>query len=114
MPNYNVECSDCDFASELSIKLFELDQWDLDAKCPNCQAAAPNYRRVMIYAPASTAGAKSADKAKQSHKESQHKRFIHSGTRDDMRHRQEKKTNHEQVAAARESVKKGEFEGFKK
>ena len=112
MPTYNVECSDCSFETELFMSLRDLAVWDAEAICPSCQAKSGKFRRVIKYAPAIHGGTKAGARLAVSKKQDDKDRFRTSGEKDAMMHKAFKNTNHDQIAAARESVAKGEFEGF--
>ena len=108
MPSYDVECSGCGYCGIENVKLADLDSWDLSAACPNCCAVKSAFRRVIKHAPALHGNGQSVSAQLASKKD----QFIRSGGRDSMRHDAAKRSNPEQMAAARESVKRGEFEGF--
>jgi predicted nucleic acid-binding Zn ribbon protein len=112
MPSYDVECSNCGFEDVMVLKISEVDEWDLAARCPHCDGKEGVYRRVMRKAPASYGGAKDSEKSEKSRKAGVKERFVRSGEKDDMRHRESQKRDRHQIAAAVESVRKGEFEGF--
>lgn len=97
MPVYDVQCSACGFAGTATIKIQDLNNWDQAAQCPGCQQGRENYRRVIRMAPSSPSGARPQSQFK-------------SSERDDMRHREFLRRNPDQIAAAVESVRKGEFE----
>lgn len=97
MPVYDVQCSACGFAGTATIRITDLAAWDQKALCPTCQQGSSNYRRVIKMAPASPSGARPQSQLKSSEK-------------DDMRHREFQRRNPDQIAAAVESVRKGEFE----
>lgn len=108
MPSYDVECSSCGHMDIVVLKLAELAAWDLAAICPSCNGESSQFRRVIKQAPASHGKTHSVSAQLASKKDD----FIRSGGRDAMRHDASKKIDRNQVAAARESVKRGEFEGF--
>ena len=108
MPIYDVECADCNYSSTIDSKILDLPQWDLEAICPSCHAGPASFRRVIKQAPARYGEAQTT----RDQLASQKNHFIRSGARDQMRHQGAKKTSPEQFAAAQESVKRGEFEGF--
>jgi len=108
MPTYDVECSACGHADIVVMKMAELTTWDAAAVCPECKAASPTYCRVIRQAPAVHGG----NQTIKSKLEDNKKRFVKSGERDDMRHKASKKVDRGAIEAARESVKRGEFEGF--
>jgi hypothetical protein len=112
LPTYNADCSDCGYESVIFLSLSELSTWDIGAICPSCQAKSEKFRRVIKHAPAIHGGAKASARLAISKKQDDKDKFRYSGEKDAMRHKAFKNTNHEQVAAARESVAKGEFEGF--
>lgn len=97
MPNYDAQCSQCGHETTVMVKLCDLTIWDRDAICPIC-AAAGTFCRVIKHAPASAGTAK--------------KRFANSGELSRMQENQRHRTNHQQIAAAKEIVKKGAFEDF--
>jgi putative FmdB family regulatory protein len=112
MPTYDVECSQCSFTTVEVIKLADIVAWDAGATCPHCASAKGEYRRVINQAPASFGGEKSSARSEASRKQGIKEAFVSSGERDAMMHRNAKHHSPEKIAAARESVKKGEFEGF--
>jgi hypothetical protein len=112
LPTYNAECSECSYESIIFVSLAELSVWDSDAVCPSCQAQAGKFRRIIKHAPAVHGGVKASARLAVSKKQDDKDRFVYSGEKDAMRHKAFQNTNHEQIAAARESVAKGEFEGF--
>ena len=110
MPSYDVECSECGFEDIASVKLAELDEWDRKATCPECEKSG--FHRVIKHAPAGYGGAKASVRSEQSRKAANRDQFVRSGERDDMRHKESKTRDRDQVAAAVENVRKGAFEGF--
>jgi len=112
MPTYDVECAKCGFEGIEIMAIAALEAWDQAAKCPQCAGDHTAFRRVIKQAPVSYSGAKAVARSKASHKISMQERFVSSGEKDDMKHRSAKHHNPDKVAAARESVRKGEFEGF--
>lgn len=108
MPTYDVECSACHYVATEMIALPALDAWDKAASCPQCQVSHGLYRRVFKSAPAKLLGDKRSAATKAS-RQSVKDRFVTSGAKDDMRHRQEQRIDRQQVAAAREGAEKGEF-----
>lgn len=108
MPTYDVECSGCGFSTTAVVKIADLADWDRAASCPSCQAERAQFRRVIKQAPITHGGPPSVGSQLASQKD----RFVRSGDRDAMRHEASKRTDRNQIAAARESVKRGEFEGF--
>ena len=105
MPTYDVECSECGYDSTIIVTLAELSTWDRAATCPSCHGGSTVFRRVIKQAPTRLGGGAIPYRSKHSH-------GLSSGERDTMRHRQAERADHDKVAAARESVRKGEFEGF--
>jgi len=99
MPVYDAKCSQCGFEGTATISMSDLSKWDREALCPACQEGSASYRRIIKMAPSSIGGARPKPQLK-------------SGDMDDMRHKGFKRKNPDQVAAAVESVRKGEFEGF--
>ncbi|HET9237693.1 MAG TPA: hypothetical protein VFO10_10600 [Oligoflexus sp.] len=99
MPVYDVACSLCGYAGTATIKINDLSSWDAEALCPNCKKGDSSFRRIIKSAPATTGSAA-------------HKAEFKSSDRDDMRHKEFQRRNPDQVAAAIESVRKGENEGF--
>lgn len=99
MPVYDVKCSACGYAGTTTITINDIPHWDQNALCPACHEGSSNYRRIIKTAPSSVGGARP-------------KAQLTAGDRDDMRHKEFQRRNPDQVAAAVESVKKGEFEGF--
>lgn len=108
MPTYDVECSECGFAATVVLKLAELDAWDASRACPTCQGGSSKYRRVVRKAPATIHGASNGSRFRPAKTPG----FSRSSESDSMRHQQGQRADRDQIAAARESVKKGEFEGF--
>jgi len=108
MPVYDVECLGCGYVGLETLRISELDVWDLSAKCPGCAGEKPQFGRVIRSAPARQEKGNSLSGQLQSQKES----FAKSGGLDAMKHKASQRSNQDQVAAARESVKRGEFEGF--
>ncbi|HYX34435.1 MAG: hypothetical protein M3Q07_18370 [Pseudobdellovibrionaceae bacterium] len=99
MPVYDVECKACGYAGTATITISGLTEWDQQAACPSCHEGKSSYRRIIKTAPSSVGGARPTVQSK-------------SSDTDDMRHKALKRRNPDQVAAAVESVRKGEFEGF--
>jgi putative FmdB family regulatory protein len=99
MPVYDVQCSACGYEGTATINMSDISSWDQKALCPSCQEGSSNYRRVIKMAPSSIGNARPKPHTK-------------SSDMDDMRHKGFKRKNPDQVAAAVESVRKGEFEGF--
>ena len=112
MPNYDVECSDCGLQDIVSVKMIDLAEWDRSAQCPSCEGRDGAFRRVLINAPVGTGGTKATARLEIDRKQTTKDRFTSSGAKDSMLHKQAKKFDYAQASAARESVKKGEFEGF--
>ncbi|MCX6128329.1 MAG: hypothetical protein NTX25_04605 [Proteobacteria bacterium] len=112
MPNYDTACSHCDYESLEQIKISDLVAWDLQASCPHCGDSAGAYRRVIRQGVAIRSGSKAAERSAQAKKNDNKERFVKSGERDDMLHRQVQKTDRHQIAEAREIVKSGKYEGF--
>ena len=112
MPTYDVECSSCSLQDSQSIKLADLAAWDESSICPSCKATGGVFKRVILRAPAGRSGEKAAARLETSRKETLKANFIGSGEKDAMRHKQAKNFNADQAGALRESVAKGEYEGF--
>ena len=112
MPNYDVECSNCGLQDIVSVKMIDLAEWDRCAQCPSCEGRDGAFRRVLINAPVGTGGSKATARLEIDRKQTIKDRFTSSGAKDSMLHKQAKKFDYAQASAARESVKKGEFEGF--
>ncbi len=112
MPQYDVGCSQCGLQSSVAVKLADLAAWDLAAECPECKASGGIYCRVFIHAPAGHGGDKSSARSEASKKSSAKSHFVKSGQKDAMMHKQAKNFNREQAGALRDSVAKGEYEGF--
>lgn len=113
MPTYDVECSACGFSGEEMIKLADLGRWDEGQPCPACAAAKGEFRRVISAVNLRHSGPKATARSEASRKRSLKDTFTSSGAKDDMRHNNARHVKPEKVAAAVESVRKGEFEGFK-
>lgn len=94
MPSYDVHCGVCDYSDILVSKIADLPSWDLAAVCPACKAPCPQFGRVIKTASAGRRGFHS--QSSRSMVDDQKKHFAESGTRE----------------AAREIVKRGDFEGF--
>ncbi len=108
MPTYDVECSECGFASDIVLRLADLDDWDQSSVCPKCEGKDGAYRRVIKQAPRGQVRAHTLkDKMK-----SNNEQFVKSGGRDDLRHAASKRENKDQQAEAREIVRHGLYEGF--
>jgi putative FmdB family regulatory protein len=99
MPVYDVACSVCGYAGAVTVKISDLASWDAEALCPQCKKGDSSFRRVIKSAPSATGAANTRAPLK-------------SSDRDDMRHKEFQRRNPDQVAAAIESVRKGENEGF--
>ncbi|MBC7661125.1 MAG: hypothetical protein H7249_15615 [Chitinophagaceae bacterium] len=114
MPSYDVECRFCGFEDIAVVSIQALDAWDRDAVCPaaDCGGEKGDFRRVLRKAPAGYGGAKATAKSQSSQKADARSRFVTSGAKDDMRHKESKTRDRDQVAAAVENVRKGAFEGF--
>ncbi|WP_141732218.1 FmdB family zinc ribbon protein [Oligoflexus tunisiensis] len=99
MPVYDVQCSACGYEGTATIMMNDLSGWDQKALCPSCEEGSSKYRRIIKKAPSSIGHARPKAQSK-------------SSDLDDMRHKGFKRKDPDQVAAAVESVRKGEFEGF--
>ena len=106
MPTYDVQCSECGYSGSVAMKIAALPNWDETAACPSCKLTKPQFRRVIRQAPASYGNAQTTKAMLASKKE----QFVRSGARDTMRHDATKRVDRNQIEAARESVKRGEFE----
>ncbi len=111
MPTYDVRCSQCGFEGTARMSIQELSTWDRESQCPACSGGPSCFQRIIKMAPASVGGATPAQ-ARAAELASSKQKFASSGEKDAMKHREFQKRNPEQVAAAVESVRKGEFEGF--
>lgn len=111
MPTYNVRCSQCGFEGTVRLSIQELSTWDCESQCSQCHGDPSCFQRIIKMAPASIGGATPAQ-AKSAELASSKQKFVSSGEKDAMSHRAFQKRNPDRVAAAIESVRKGEFEGF--
>ncbi len=112
MPSYDVRCSACDYEGLVTLPIKELDQWEKEAQCPACAEHAPIFARVIKMAPSARGGEKANARSKISQRETQKSQFTSSGQKDDMRHKEEKRRDRNQIGEAVENVRKGKFEGF--
>ena len=110
MPIYDVKCSACGYEDTELLRIADLEAWDLKAACPSCQADHGGFRRVIKQAPSTHEGKNLSHRSNGNKAQPKHK--IGHAERDDMLHKASKNVDHAQIAAARESVAKGEFEGF--
>ena len=108
MPTYDVSCASCDYHALVCLKIKELPAWDAGAVCPQCSASREQFHRVIAGTLASRPNARGLQAQLTANKQ----RFARSGERDDMRHKASLRSNKDEVKAARESLKRGEFEGF--
>src|SRR5688572_5454689 len=100
MPSYNVECSKCGHDDTLETSTSAVDAWDARAICPSCNSGDGQDRRVMRFTPAGYGGAKAQAKSASSKKADQKAHFVSSGAKDDMRHRESKTRDKDQVREA--------------
>ncbi len=112
MPSYDVKCSTCSYENMIHMKISEVNDWDSMALCPQCGAKAPAFGRIITTAPRSIGGDKATARSKQSQKESNQQRFVSSGEKDDMRHKESKTRDRNAIGEAIEIVKQGKYEGF--
>ena len=110
MPIYDVKCFACGYEGIETVRIADLEAWDLSARCPSCLAEKGGFRRIIKQAPSSHDGKTLSHYTAK--KGGPKKNLISSADRDDMMHKGAKNVDQAQVAAARESVAKGEFEGF--
>jgi hypothetical protein len=112
MPSYDVKCSHCSYENMIQMKISEVNDWDSMALCPQCAAKAPAFGRIMTSAPRCIGGDKASARSKLSQKESNQQRFVSSGEKDDMRHKESKTRDRNAIGEAIEIVKQGKYEGF--
>lgn len=108
MPVYDVECADCGFSSTAELKIAALGAWDAAATCPACQARDGRFRRVIKQAPLSRVGGEGSARSETARKLSLKQGFRRSAEKDHMLHKASQRRDADQVAAARESAKKGD------
>ena len=108
MPIYDVKCATCGFEETVTLRIAELEAWDGSTACPSCHAGQGAFRRIIKKAPSTHEGKNLTHRSAGTTP----KYAIGSAEKDEMRHKASRNVDRDQVAAARESVAKGEFEGF--
>ena len=112
MPIYDVSCLACGYENSETVSFAELEAWDLQAVCPSCHADGGRFCRVIKHAPSVHGAAGGVTRFDAARRGTSGRPAMSSTAKDEMMHKASKSVDKDKIAAARESVKNGEFEGF--